>query len=161
MPRGPRFLIPYACYHIITRGNQQQTIFLDDADYEIYLTKIKRYKKRHNFQLYAFCLMPNHVHLVGQPEDPAGLPRFMHGLSLSYALHFNKRYKKVGHLWQDRFISKTIAKDGYLLDCIQYVENNPIRANMVKAAAEYNWSSYRERFTEETCKKGLLDELCL
>ena len=161
MPRGPRFLLPCACYHIITRGNQQQPIFHDDTDYEIYLAGMKRYKKRYSFQLYAFCLMPNHVHLVGQPKETENLTKFMHGLSLSYAFYFNKRYKKVGHLWQERYISKIIAKDGYLVDCIQYIEHNPVRANIVKAAPEYNWSSYKERFSNENGKKGLLDELRL
>ena len=85
----------------------------------------------------------------------------MQGISRSYTAHFNKKYKKVGHLWQGRFKSKVIAKDGYLIDCIQYVEHNPVRAKMVKAAAEYSWSSYRERTLLSGGSNRMLDELRL
>ena len=105
--------------------------------------------------------MPNHVHMIGQPKELKNLAKFMQGLTRSYTAHFNKRYKKVGHLWQGRFKSKIIAKDGYLIDCIQYIEHNPVRANMVKAAIEYPWSSYREKALGQTNNGRLLDELHL
>ena len=85
----------------------------------------------------------------------------MQGLSRSYTAYFNKRYKKVGHLWQDRFKSKVIVKDNYLIDCIHYIELNPVRANMVKAAGDYAWSSYRERLLGKAVNGKLLDELHL
>ena len=100
--------------------------------------------------------MPNHVHLIGQPKELKNLAKFMQGLTRSYTAHFNQRYKKVGHLWQGRFKSKIIAKDGYLIDCIQYIEHNPVRANMVKAAIEYPWSSYREKALGQTNNGRLL-----
>ena len=161
MPTGARFLLPGACYHLITRGNQRQEIFLDKEDYAVFLSKLKRYKKRYGFLLYGFCLMPNHVHMVGQPRELAHLAKFMQGLCRSYTAHFNKRYKKVGHLWQGRFKSKIIAKDGYLIDCIHYIELNPVRASLIKAAAEYPWSSHRERLLACESNSGLLDKLHL
>jgi len=160
MPTGPRFLLPHACYHIITRGNQRQEVFLDQKDYTRYLTKLKYYKGRYSFLLYGFCLMPNHVHIIGQSKENGNLAKFMQGLNRSYTAHFNKRYKKTGHLWQGRFKSKVIAKDGYLVDCIQYIEHNPMRANLAKTAAEYPWSSYRERALAKD-DNNLLDELHL
>lgn len=83
----------------------------------------------------------------------------MQGVSRSYTAYFNKRYKKVGHLWQDRFKSKVIVKDNYLIDCIHYIELNPVRANLVKTAADYEWSSYRERILAQGINGKLLDEL--
>ena len=159
MPTGPRLLITGACYHIITRGNQRQQIFYDEKDFRVCLLTMKRYKKRYGFLLYGFCLMPNHIHLVGEPKEPQNMSKFMQGFLRSYTAYFNKRYKKVGHLWQGRFKSKVIVKDRYLLDCIQYIELNPVRANMVKSAGDYAWSSYKERVLSYANNGRMLDEL--
>ena len=85
--------------------------------------------------------MPNHVHLIIEVEKPSMLNKIMRGLNLSYTLYFNYKYKKIGHLWQDRFKSKLIEKDTYLLECINYIENNPIRASLVSNINEYRWTS--------------------
>ena len=159
MPTGPRLLLANACYHIITRGNQRQRVFLEDNDYKVYLLALRRYKKRYGFLLYGFCLMSNHIHLIGEPKELKNLPKFMQGLSRSYTAYFNQRYKKVGHLWQGRFKSKVIVKDNYLIDCIHYIELNPVRANMVKTAGEYSWSSYKERVLSQGLNGRMLDEL--
>lgn len=145
MPNIPRLLIENACYHLIARGNQKQKVFLGEKDYHEYLERLKAYKKKFDFRLYGYCLMPNHVHLLGQIEVTGNLSKFMQGIALSYALHFNNKYAKVGHLWQGRFKNKVIAKDQYLVDCINYIELNPVRAEIVKAPHEYIWSSYKER----------------
>ncbi len=159
MPTGPRFLLEHACYHIITRGNQKQQIFVEKCDFEEFIRRLKRYKKKYIFFLYGYCLMSNHLHLIGEPKESYNLAKFMHGLLRSYTAYFNKKYKKTGHLWEDRFKSKIIVKDGYLIDCIHYVELNPVRANMVKSAGEYLWSSYRERIFSKGSNGKLLDEL--
>ncbi|MCX5696574.1 MAG: transposase [Candidatus Omnitrophica bacterium] len=162
MPAGPRLLIEHACYHITTRGNQRQPVFLDQKDYRVYLTQLCKYKKQCGFLLYGFCLMPNHLHIIGEPKVQENLAKFMQKLSRSYTAYFNKRYKKVGHLWQGRFKSKAIIKDGYLIDCIQYVEMNPVRAGLVKSASDYPWSSHRERVLTETLhNRKMLDKLTL
>ena len=157
MPTGPRFLLPGACYHLITRGNQRKQVFFDDSDYRAYLTRLKRYKARHKISVYGFCLMPNHIHILAQPAEDKDLSKFMHGLSRSYTAYFNRRYGKVGYLWQGRFKSKVIAKDNYLVDCVQYIEHNPVMANIAKAAGEYNWSSYQERVLENLNNIRLID----
>lgn len=159
MPAGPRTLLEGACYHIIARGNQKQQIFRDQQDFEIYLLRLRKYKRRYDFKLYSYCLMPNHVHLLGEIFRPKDLAKFMHCLTRSYTAHFNKKYEKVGHLWQGRFISKIVTKDRYLLDCINYIELNPIRANIAKSPAEYVWSSYKERALEE--RKEIIDDLSI
>jgi putative transposase len=153
MPRSARVTMKKSCYHIITRGNQKQTVFKEPADYQKYLLLITRYKNKFKFKLFCFCLMPNHIHLIIEVDNPEDLNKIMHGLNLSYTLYFNQKYKKVGHLWQDRFKSKIIEKDAYLIECIGYIENNPIRASLVSSIQQYPWSSFN--FKENT----ILDNL--
>lgn len=155
MPRTARITMENAFYHIITRGNQKQLVFRDAADYEKYLSILTKYKKRYKFRLYCFCLMPNHVHLVIEVQNPLVLNKIMRGLNLSYTLYFNSRYEKVGHLWQDRFKSKIIEKDAYLLECMNYIEANPIRASLVSDLEGHAWSSYHFR----RINSGILDNL--
>ena len=159
MPNLPRVLVENACYHLIARGNQKQKVFLDEKDFEEYLERLKRYKKKFDFKLYGFCLMPNHVHLVGQIEVAKNLSKFMQGVTLSYVIYFNQKYNDVRHLWQGRFKNKVIVNDRYLVDCISYVELNPVRAEIVNAAYSYPWSSYRERVLDNGY--NLLDEITL
>lgn len=155
MPRRARVTMKNACYHIITRGNQKQSVFLDPSDYNVYLSILTKSKKQHKFQLYCFCLMPNHIHLIIGVKDPVKLNKIMRSLNLSYTLYFNFKYKKVGHLWQDRFKSRIIDKDSYFLECINYIEANPVRASLVSHISEYPWSSYNSRGTNN----NILDNL--
>ncbi|MFH0739280.1 MAG: transposase [Candidatus Omnitrophota bacterium] len=155
MPRIARITVENGCYHIITRGNQKQLVFMKPEDYEKYLTILKCYKKRYAFKLYAFCLMPNHVHLLAEINNQDMLRRTMQGLNLSYTLYFNFKYNKVGHLWQDRFRSKIIQKDNYFLRCVDYIETNPLRANLVSNLSVYLWSSYCFRLANS----NILEEL--
>ena len=159
MPNLPRVLVENACYHLIARGNQKQKLFLDGKDSKGYLERLKHYKKRFDLKLYAYCLMPNHIHLIGQIKVAKNLSKFMQGISLSYSIYFNGKYSGVGHIWQGRFKNKVIVKDQYLVDCINYIELNPVRAEIVKAPYEYLWSSYRERVLGNGFK--ILDEFTL
>jgi putative transposase len=161
MSINARCILDGVCYHIITRGNQRQKIFRKEGDYRGYLEKLKKYKRRHKFRLYGFCLMPNHVHLIGEIDEKENLAKFMHGINRSYTAYFNKEYKKVGHLWQGRFKSKIIVKDEYLINCINYIELNPIRANMAQSPNEYRWSSYIERNLGLASGEQILDILSL
>ena len=161
MPNGPRVLLEGACYHILIRGNQKQHIFKKDNDFREYVERMKRYKKRYGFKLYGFCLMPNHVHLFGEIEKQNDLAKFMHGINRSYTSYFNETYGKVGHLWQGRFKNKIVVKDRYLVDCINYIELNPVRANIVGAPQEYKWSSYKERNLGAVSEEQILDTLVI
>ena len=145
MPNGPRLVIDGACYHIMTRGNNKQKVFGAEKDFYKYMDLLIKYKKRYKFRLYGYCLMPNHIHIMGQIYEKNILYKFMHGLNRAYTGYFNKTYGRVGHPWQGRFKSKVIIKDKYLIDCINYIESNPARAEIVKSPHEYVWSSYRER----------------
>lgn len=146
MPRTARFLLEGAVYHIITRGNQRQAVFPAEADYQKYLALLTRYKKTYHFWLYGWCLMNNHVHLLLEPNlTYATISDIMRRINLSYTIWFNSKYAKVGHLWQDRFKSYIIEKDEYLISCINYIEQNPIRAKLVDSPEKYLFSSYQYR----------------
>lgn len=155
MTRAARIVTKNGCYHIITRGNQKQPVFKETQDFEKYLAILTKYRKEYKFKLYCFCLMPNHVHLIIEVSKPSLLSKIMKCLNLSYTRYFNFKYEKVGHLWQDRFKSKIIEKDSYLLECINYIECNPLRASLTQAIEEYPWSSYNFRKTNTT----ILDSL--
>jgi len=155
MPRGPRILLDNVCYHIINRGNQKQNLFLGESDFEKYLQLLKRYKKKYAFKLFGYCLMPNHIHLILELKRPQSLSKLMQGITQTYTAWFNKKYKKVGHLWQGRFKSMIIQKDDYFMECTYYVEMNPVRKALTSSPMEYIWSSYRDRTLGN--KNGLLD----
>ena len=153
-----RIYIQNACYHIYGRGNQKQNIFIDNMDYEFYLTQLLRYKKRYEFLIYGYCLMPNHVHILGEPREPRKMSTMIQCLHRSYTAYFNNKYKKVGHLWQDRFKAKIILKDDYLMKCTSYIEQNPIRSNLVRNLEDYKFSSFTERCLSFKSKQHILDE---
>jgi len=152
MARSSRLLMRNSSYHIITRGIRRDNIFLCDGDFEKYLSCLWKYKNKFNINIYAYCLMSNHVHILTDPADPVNLKKMMHGLNLSYATYFNYKYKKCGHLWQNRYKSSLVQKDDYLINVISYIEYNPIRANICTRAEDYPWSSYRSRVLGENNK---------
>ena len=156
-----RLLIKNACYHIYIRDNQKQNVFMKRDDFEFYLSQLKRYKRKYSFLLYGYCLMPNHIHLIGEPTNPEKLPKLMQCLQRSYTAYYNKKYNKAGHLWQDRFKTKVIVKDQYLIDCIAYVEQNPVRTNLTNSPKEYEFSSYLERNLNENICFKLIDKFLL
>ena len=157
MPRQPRLILNNVCYHIISRGNQQQAVFKDKNDFNRYVKLLLKYKNRYKFTLYGWCLMKNHVHLLIESDQ---LAKTMHGINLSYAQYFESKYKMVGHFWQDRYKSFVIQKDNYLINCISYIEYNPVRANFVSRPEDYVWSSYRARALGIE-SNGLLDPIVL
>jgi putative transposase len=139
----------------MVRGNQKQITFIEEKDFAKYLDLLRHYKREYGFKLYGYCLMPNHVHLILEVEDGIDLSKIMQGLNQAYTLWFNKKYEKVGHLWQGRYKSMVIQKNKYMLDCLEYVELNPIRANISKSPFDYPWSSWKARLGY--MKDGLLD----
>ena len=110
MSRMQRLIINNASYHIMVRGNQKQITFIEEEDFAKYLDLLRHYKREYGFKLYGYCLMPNHVHLILEVEDGIDLSKIMQGLNQAYTLWFNKKYEKVGHLWQGRYKSMVIQK---------------------------------------------------
>ncbi len=155
MPRGVRIIADNSYYHIINRGNQKQRLFLENDDYEEYINILIHYKRKFWFRLLGYCLMPNHVHMILELRQPQELAKVMQGITQTYTNWFNLKYNKVGHLWQGRFKSMLIQKNKYFLDCVYYIEANPVRAGLASSPADYPWSSYKDRAFGN--KNGLLN----
>lgn len=133
MARPLRIEIPGAIYHITSRGNAREPIFLDDGDYADFLNLLSLNLKRFNWILHAYCLMGNHYHLL--IETPEGnLSRGMRQLNGTYTQWFNRKHNRVGHIFQGRYKAILVEKDSHLLELCRYVVLNPVRANMVKKA---------------------------
>jgi putative transposase len=142
MARRPRLFAPGLLYHVIVRGNQRQRTFLNDQDYRTYLDRLAKYRERYGYFVHAYCLMPNHVHLLLESSDQP-LAKFMQGLQQSYSQYFNLSHRKVGHVFQGRYKAIICAKDEYLLELIRYIHLNPVRAGMVKTPERYGYSGHQ------------------
>lgn len=142
MGRPKRALIDGGIYHIMSRGHNRYKIFNSPHDYKVYKELLRRYKKKFYFDLFHYCLMPNHIHLLLRIARGLQLPNLMQGLNQSYAKHYKRSYGLIGNLFQGRYKGLTIDKDEYLLECARYIERNPLRAGMVRDPAGYDFSSF-------------------
>ncbi len=129
------------CYHVINRGNARATVYHNESDYRSFIALMKRANARLPLRILAFCLMPNHFHLVLWPCNDGDLSRWMHWLLTSHVRRYHKIHGTSGRVWQGRFKAFPIQEDRHLLTVIRYVERNPVRANLVRKAAHWQWSS--------------------
>lgn len=142
MARKRRILCKSEIYHIILRGNNKQIIFLDDNDRFFFLKRLQKYSKFLGIEIYAYCLMDNHVHMmVGKANQ--FLSNFIQRLATSYAMYFNRKYERSGHLFQGRFKSETVETESYFKTVLRYILQNPLKAG-VKNFLNYRWSSSKE-----------------
>lgn len=142
MARPLRIEYPGAVYHITGRGNARQDVFLDDEDRLKFLEVLEQVTGRFNWLCHAYCLIANHYHLLIETIDPT-LSRGMRQLNGVYTQAFNRRHNRVGHVFQGRFKAILVEKEAHLLELSRYVVLNPVRAHMVRAAKDWQWSSYR------------------
>lgn len=142
MARLARLVIPGMPHHITQRGNRRQQTFFHDEDYAAYLELMADWCGEEGVAIWAYCLMPNHVHLIAVPQTEQGLRRAIGEAHRRYTRRINFREKWRGYLWQGRFAS-FVMDEGYLLGAARYVELNPVRANLVGDAADWPWSSAR------------------
>lgn len=146
MSRKPRKFTSSGCYHVMIRGIGNQIIFEDDADRLKFLNLLKKYCTQLSVKIYAFCLMENHVHLLLKDKDNISL--FMQKLEISYAYYFNLKYRRIGPLFNGRFLSEIIQDDEYLLTAFRYIIKNPEKAGICRYQ-DYRWSSINEYFENE------------
>jgi REP element-mobilizing transposase RayT len=142
MARKPRIELEGGLYHVITRGNDRKVIFHQPADYKKFLSLLELQKLRLPFFLYAYCLMPNHVHLLLERQRDA-VGRIMHRLLTGYARYYNRRYGSVGHVLQGRYKAFLCQSDTYLCRLVRYIHLNPVRAGMVAQPQDYSYSSHQ------------------
>jgi len=142
MTRPLRIEFSGALYHVTSRGDRQEDIYLDDEDRTAYLDILKKVCERFNWVVHGYCLMSNHYHLLIETPD-SNLSQGMRQLNGVYTQSFNRRHKRVGHVYQGRFKAILVQKETYLLELSRYIVLNPVRAEMVRSAKDWPWSSYR------------------
>lgn len=142
MARAPRLHVPGGLYHVLARGNNRQQIFRQPADYRFYLARLAHLLARTETHCYAYCLMPNHLHLLLEPGTRP-LSRIMQPLQLSYSLYFNRKQRHVGHVFQGRYTAILCQRDAYMLELVRYLHLNPVRARLTKSPEAWSWSSQR------------------
>jgi putative transposase len=155
--RKPRAQYQGCLYHVIARGNQRQKIFLSRLDYLKYLKLMKEYLKRHGILVYAYCLMPNHIHLLLEQAEYQPLSRFMQRLQSTYTSYFNRKHKKVGHLFQGRYKAILVERDAYLLELIRYIHLNPFRSKLEDKVGLYPWTGHVEYLGREKEPLGIVE----
>ena len=142
MARPLRIEFAGALYHVTARGNAQEDIYRDDADRQQFLMLLQNTVNRYDWYCHAYCLMGNHYHLLIETGTPT-LSKGMKLLNGTYTQYFNRRHQRVGHVFQGRFKAILVQKDSYLLELARYIALNPVRAQMVRSAKDWRWSSYR------------------
>lgn len=143
MPRIPRrnVISQTQIFHVINRGILRQEIFHDDQDVSYFLDTLCRYKEKFDFEMYHWCVMPNHYHLLAKFVDGTLLSKIIGACQQIYVKYYHRKYETAGKLFQNRFKSQAIEMQSYLLACGRYIELNPVRASLVKDAWEWPWSS--------------------
>lgn len=157
MPRVARRLYDGSIYHILNRGNGKQEVFHKDQDFEIFIKLMKEAKRRHPVSIFAYCLMPNHFHIVLGYKRANHLSKWMQWLMTSHVRRYHHHYQTNGHIWQGRYKNFIIQKDEHLLTVLRYIEANPVRAGLVSSARDWLWSSHNERICDEM--DGIADSL--
>ncbi len=147
MARLARVVIPGVPHHVTQRGNRRLGVFFEDSDYEAYLALLRAWCAKAGTEIWAYCLMPNHVHLILTPSNPDGLRAALGETHRRYTQRINKREDWRGYLWQGRFHSFPMD-DRHLVACARYVAQNPVRAGLVERAEDWRWSSARAHLAE-------------
>ena len=158
MGRPPRAAIGNTVYHVINRANGRMKIFRKQKDYAAFEDILTEAKAKYRMRLLAYCLMPNHWHLVLHPYGDGDLSTFMRWITLTHTQRWHAHYKNIGygHLYQGRFKSFPVQKDEHFLQLVRYVERNAKRAAIVEKAEDWQWSSlYRREFGNKEQKKLL------
>ncbi|MDO9533809.1 MAG: transposase [Bacillota bacterium] len=156
MPRHQRIRSETGYYHIMVRGNEKKNIFNSNEDKQRFMQTMYEKKQGDRYYLHVFCLMDNHIHLMIN-EGIEDVSNVMKRITVSYVSYFNKKYKRVGHLFQDRFKSETVEQDSYVLSLARYIHQNPVKAGLVEKASDYKWSSYGCYLNEENCFAKIVD----
>ena len=138
----PRLVVPGFAHHITQRGGRKQKTFFDESDYAVYIRGVRERLAEVEISIWAYCLMPNHVHFVAVPRTEDALSKLFGHVHAQYARAVNKAHDWQGHLWQERFFS-TVMDEQHTVAAMRYVEQNPVRAGLCKRPDEWLWSSAR------------------
>jgi len=143
MPRPHRATPAGYCYHVLNRGNARQRVFRKDADYAAFVKLFDEAQVRCPMRILAYCLMPNHFHVVLWPREDGDVSRWMQWVQTTHVRRYHELHRTSGHVWQGRFKAFPIQQDEHLLAVLRYVERNPLRAGLVRGVNDWPWNSLR------------------
>ena len=156
MPRTARIVVPDIPHHITQRGNNRQDVFFVNDDQRVYLSILKEQSEKFGLEILGWCLMTNHIHLIGRPSGEDSLAKALGRTHFRYTQYINKFHGRSGHLWQNRFFSCPLGRT-HFWKALLYVEQNPVRAKMVRRAWDYSWSSAAIHIAENGYKSPFPD----
>lgn len=159
MPRKSRCLIGNLFIHNMVQGINREYIFERDIEKNKYITLINKYSQKYNISIIAYCIMDNHAHLITYSEDIKNISLFMKETNTEYAIFYNKTKNRVGYVFRNRFSSKPIYNQEYLFKCIKYIHMNPVKAGLCEKEEDYNFSSYKDYFNQNSDKVKLLEKI--
>ena len=148
-------------HHIVQRGNNREDVFFNKKDKGMYLSLLKKYSERWESPILAYCLMSNHVHLLMRPLEEVSMYKMIQGVTLCYTQYINRGYRRSGRLWESRYHSCIVDEDRYLWAVARYIEQNPVRAKMVKKVEDYPYSSAKAHISgkrDDVLGEELFDE---
>lgn len=147
MPRKARKYVRASFFHVMCQGIKKEDIFSNKKHINKYLKLLKKYKDEFFIDIIAYCIMPNHVHLLLHSYNIQNISKFMHKLNGVYGMYYNDLEERVGYVFRDRFKMEEITDDKYLKNCIFYIHNNPVKAGICNIPSSYKYSSYEEFFS--------------
>ncbi len=150
MSRPPRILSSTGLYHVMFRGINHLNIFEEKEDYQKMLEIFRKIKETEGIEIYAYCLMTNHVHIFLKEKELGDIKKVMHKLLTTYVVWYNRKYQRTGSLIGNRYKSEPIEDEIYYFSLVRYIHQNPVRANLCKVLTEYEWSSYNDYITKGT-----------
>lgn len=160
MPRKPRNHHLPDFYHIMVQGDEKKFIFTKDNCKEKYIYLLKRNSFRNDVKLIAYCVMDNHVHILLHSKEQERISKMMSQCNTSYGIFFSKERNNIGHVFRERFKSEPIYTKSHLLNCIKYIHENPVKANIIKHCSQYIYSSYNEYSNANTLLINEIIMLC-
>jgi len=174
VPRFPRNHLKTSFFHIMTQGINKNYIFDKPKDIKYYISMMYKFKDEHKINIIAYCIMNNHSHILIEKENIKDLSKYMQRLNTKYAKYYNSKYKRVGYVFRNRYKSEGIYSQVQLYNCMKYIYDNPVKANICKKASEYPYSNYikinielednydfidEDKDTEEICRSVIQEFL--
>ena len=143
MPRIPRMYFKTEYFHVIVQGINKSYIFDDSIDIKYYIKNMYELQNKYNIKIIAYCIMNNHAHILLKTKIIKSMSEFMHSLNTSYACYYNKKYKKIGYVFRDRYKAEGIYSESHIYNCINYIYNNPVKAGICDKPKNYPYSNYK------------------
>ena len=157
MPRYPRNYLDTSFFHVMSQGINKSYIFKDEIDIKFYIKNMYEIKDKYSVKIIAYCIMNNHTHILIETKTTENLSKYMHCLNTRYGLYYNKKYKRTGYVFRDRYKAEGIYSEEQLHNCIKYIYDNPVKAEVCNKAEEYEFSNYKKINFTNTREYSFID----